>query len=294
MLSAGGEDCAREYVLTIKEHPANSGAALPPLLEDCASRGLPVPTPLRTGTGATALSVYGKPAMLCPRLSGRRVLNPTSAQVASLGRFIARLHADTGAAAPLLPPYPRTIEWLEGQAKSGLPSVPYASQRLMQDAMRGVASLLQRRDVQRLRTGVIHGDLCRGNVLFNGWGLSGVLDFHNAARGFLIYDLAVAANDWCVDAAGGVDATRLHALLTAYHRLRLLEPAELWHLPMFMLYAGLAFWLSRLEGAPEQRSGRVERANDSDVFERIVARHLSTPVAVDPRQLDQNVAARER
>ena len=57
----------------------------------------------------------------------------------------------------------------------------------------------------------------RDNVLFTERGLTGVVDFHHAATGYLIYDLAVAANDWCNDYDGVLDADRTLALLRAYH-----------------------------------------------------------------------------
>jgi homoserine kinase type II len=268
------------------ERPANSGDVLVTLLDTCATHGLPVPAPLRTGAGAATLTLGDKPAMLCPRLPGRHVLIPTVAQVASLGRFIARLHA--GAMTPGgLPSYPRDRGWLERQAQAVLPNLPYLRQRLLLDALAEVSDLLGREDVARLPTGVIHGDLFRDNVLFNHLGLSGVLDFHHAAHGYRIYDLAVAANDWCVDSAGVVEPARLQALVSAYAALRPLEAAELWHLPMFMLYAGLAFWLSRLVVAFEHRQGRAYRAKDPEVFARIVAERRAYPVCLDPCLVNQ-------
>jgi len=293
-LSCNRDGLDREYVLTIMERPASSGSALGALLDTCAARGLPVPALVRARDGTAEVTIAGKPAILCPRLPGRHVVNPTIEQVGSLGRFLARLHVCTGATASALPPYPRTADWLRGQARSCLPSLPHFTQCMMQDAVSGAASLLRRQDVDRLPQGAIHGDLFRDNVLFNRWGLSGVLDFHHASRGFLVYDLAVAANDWCTDPTGALDPARLGALLQDYHALRALEPAELWHLPAFMLYAGVAFWLSRLRVALEQRSGRADRANDPLVFERIVARRRATMLYVDPWLLDQKVAARER
>jgi homoserine kinase type II len=284
---------ALEYVLTLMERPANAGEALVTLLDLCARRGLPVPTPLRTRNGSPILVVDGKHALLCPRLAGRHVLIPTTAQVASLGRFIARLHVGTTNAVEL-PAYPRDGEWLEQQARTALPRLPYLQQRLLRDALTDAQALLTRTDVAQLPAGVIHGDLFRDNVLFNHLGLSGVLDFHHAAHGYWIYDLAVAANDWCVDAQGALDQERLLALLSAYGSIRPLESAELWHLPLFLLYAGLAFWLSRLAVALERQQGRTDRGNDPEVFARIVAARRDAPAYVDPWRIDQNVAASER
>ena len=137
----------------------------------------------------------------------------------------------------------------------------------------------------RLPQGPIHGDLFRDNVLFNEWGLSGVLDFHHASHGYLIYDLAVAANDWCTDATGALDEERTLALLRAYHRIRPLHPQELWHFPVFALYAGLAFWTSRLVVTLEQRRGRAVRANNPEELQRIVEHHAAHFFYLDQRRL---------
>lgn len=284
----------REYVLTLMTNPPSAGSALVPLLETCAGLGLPVAAPVRSVAGAAVVELDHAPAMLAPRLPGRHVLNPTTAQLAALGRFVARLHRGLGSVEPTLPAYPRGPDWLASRLPECLPFLCYPAQRRMRDAYAAVTDLLGRGDVADLPTGAIHGDLFRDNVLFNAWGLSGVLDFHHAARGFRIYDLAVIVNDWCVDPDRGVLPARLDALLRAYHSIRPLAPAERWFLPVFALYAALAFWQSRLVVALEQRRGRAARANDPGVFERIVGLHLRQPILIDPWWFDQNVAASER
>jgi homoserine kinase type II len=62
---------------------------------------------------------------------------------------------------------------------------------------------------QRASHGIIHGDLFRDNVLWDGGRLVAILDFEQASGGSLAYDLAVCINDWCWDerseVAGGGD-----------------------------------------------------------------------------------------
>ena len=77
--------------------------------------------------------------------------------------------------------------------------------RLLEGSLRRVADLLRSADLTRLPTGIIHGDLFRDNVLFDGDRLTGLLDFHHASKGWLVYDLAVTANDWCSDTDGALD-----------------------------------------------------------------------------------------
>lgn len=286
---------AKEYVLTIMQQPAASGTELIGLLEACKSAGLPVPAPLRSRSGKVETALDGQPAIVAPRLGGRHVVNPSTAETEAVGRFLARMHSAADAIAPGLPHYPRTPEWLRSRAADCKPRICWLRRDLLDDALEAVESMLARVDVDCLPTGAIHGDLFRDNVLFDRWGLSGVLDFHHASRGVLLYDLAVAANDWCTEPNGMLDAERLLALLRGYHHIRRLEAAELRFLPAFLLYAALAFWLSRLVVWFAHERDRSSRANDPMPFERIVRARLSIGVPLDPWLVErQNVAASDR
>lgn len=275
----------REYVLTILEQPANAGERLVPLLDVCVDAGLPVPRALRTRAGSAFGVLDEKPTLLCPRLAGNHVYNPTEGQVEALGRFLARFHLATANTEMVLPPYPRTRAWLATNAADCRAALPFGARALMDRARAIVESELGRRDVGALPQGPIHGDLFRDNVLFNEWGLSGVLDFHHAARGFLIYDLAVAANDWCTESNGALDPERTLALLRAYHAIRPLRHEELWHFPVFALYGALAFWISRLVVALAKERGEAVRANNPTEFERILSHRVARSFYVDERRL---------
>ena len=280
----------QHYVLTLLEQPPNAGGGFVPLLDTCVAAGLPVPAVIRDLRGLPFGELDGKPALLCPRLPGRHVFNPTLRQVEALGRFLARFHRATGGGAEepgrKLPDYPRDLRWLERRAAECAGYVGFDSASLMTDARAEIADALSRRDVAGLPRGPIHGDLFRDNVLFNEWGLTGVLDFHHASHGFLVYDLAVAANDWCTEADGVLDPERTLALLRAYHRLRPLTRAELWFFPVFALYGALAFWTSRLVVALEKRRGKPVRANNPEEFERIVRHHRAHFFYLDERLLE--------
>jgi homoserine kinase type II len=148
-----------------------------------------------------------------------------------------------------------------------------------------VGSLLARKDVAALPDGVIHGDLFRDNVLFNERGLTGVLDFHHAARGTLLFDLAVAANDWCSDSSGVLDPERTLTLLRAYHQIRPLLSAEAIFFPAYALYAALTFWLSRLTVAADRAGTDNRRFNNPQEFERVVRQRRAHFYYVDERLL---------
>ena len=280
------ENYDREYVLTIVEQPSHSGAAYVPLLDACGKAGLPVASVIRNSEGNPYDELAGKPVLLAPRLAGRHAYNPIVKQIEALASFTARFHLATTRLAFPVPDYPRDVNWLIERRAITEGRLPYSSYRLLEDSVARVASLLTRRDVRELPKGVIHGDLFRDNVLFNERGLNGVLDFHHAATGYLIYDLAVIANDWCTDANGTLDPERTVALVRAYARLRPLTRQELWFFPSFTLYAAVAFWLSRLSVALRTETAGKQQFNNPEEFQRIVQQHSAHSFYLDERLLN--------
>jgi homoserine kinase type II len=93
-------------------------------------------------------------------------------------------------------------------------------------------------------TGVIHGDLFRDNVLFQGDDIAALLDFESASHGPLVFDLMVTILAWCYREA--FDAALVHALLSAYVRRRPLERAERAALPVEGALACLRFATTRI------------------------------------------------
>ena len=276
----------RQFVMTILERAANAADAYLPMMDSLYQGGLPVAPALPNMADICIEQIDHKPAMLQPRIPGQHVYNPTSKQVCALARFVARMHLTMQSTDVELPPYPRHSRWLIEQAAAAPGHIPFADELLLRDTVNKVQSLLARDDVRALPQGMIHGDLFRDNVLFNEHGLTGVLDFHHAALGYWIYDLAVLANDWCTDASGCLDPERTTAMLRAYHQIRPLQDAELWFFSAFALYGALTFWLSRLTVVLDQKGQGVVRFKNPDEFKRIVQQHARHPFYLDPRLLE--------
>lgn len=127
------------------------------------------------------------------------------------------------------------------------PRLGFRERELLAAAVRGLAAVQARGDWRRLPHGVVHGDLFRDNALFEEDRLTGVIDFHHAAHAPLAFDLAVVAADWCRSERGGVDRTRMLALLAAYDRERALTPLERCFWPALLVLAATRFWIARLD-----------------------------------------------
>ena len=265
------KDGARsQWVLTILEQPSHSGSNYVPLLDLCYEAGLPVAPVVRNVSGDAIESLDRKAAMLAPMLPGKHVDHPSVQQLEALGGFVAEFHSATRAPGFEVAPYPRDARWLRDRQARVQGQMPPADARLVSDAVERVVGLLGREEVAGLPAGLVHGDLFRDNVLFDGPTLTGVVDFHHAARGYLVYDLAVAANDWCSVPGGGLDPERTTALVGAYRRIRPLNDLEIDCFSGFLLYAAVAFWLSRLAVALGTEGNYTGRFKDPDEFKAIV------------------------
>ena len=261
----------RDWVLTVLEQPSHAGASYVPLLDLCHEAGLPVARVMRNVEGGAIESLERKRAMLSPKLPGQHVDSPSVDQLRALGRFIGEFHRATRRPGFDVPAYPRDARWLRHRESEVRGRMVDADARLVAGAVGRVGNLLDRENVAALPAGVVHGDLFRDNVLFEGSVLAGVVDFHHAAWGYLIYDLAVAANDWCTNPDGALDPGRATALVDAYRRARPLTRFEIDCFPEFLLYAGLSFWLSRLGVALRRDGDSPVRLKDPDEFKAIVA-----------------------
>ncbi len=97
---------------------------------------------------------------------------------------------------------------------------------------------------RRAASGMIHGDLFRDNVLWQDGAITAVLDFEQASGGSLVYDLAVAINDWCWTDRPRIDLAV--ALIAGYQSVRPLTEADRAALPIELRAAAMRFTITRI------------------------------------------------
>ena len=96
---------------------------------------------------------------------------------------------------------------------------------------------------ERAAAGVIHGDLFRDNVLWQG-GAPILLDFEQASAGSCVYDLAVTINDWCWNPQ--YQPALKDSLLAGYARRRPLTVADRAALPVELRASAMRFAITRI------------------------------------------------
>ena len=266
------------YVLTLFERL--SAAELPfylQLMKHLADRGLPVPGPHADHRGELLFTLNGKPAAVVDRLRGGHHLAPGADDCASVGKMLAGLHLGA-AGLGLEQPNLRGLAWWRQTVPEVLPHLEPTLATLLLDELAFQVQIASSPAYAALPRGVIHGDLFRDNVMFDGAALTGVFDFYFAGVDALLFDIAVAVNDWCIDLASGrLDEDRADALVAGYQSVRRLDGSEHRLLPALLRAAAFRFWLSRLWDVHLPREAVVLKAHDPTHFERVLVQRRASP-----------------
>lgn len=276
MLSLAGQTPGasnEEYVLTIAENQSRKDIEfIAGLLTLLRRQQLPVPAPLATGTGAIVVEIHGKPALLIPRIQGEHPLIPTIGQCQAIGSALGRIHQTT-LDSDLQHTSHRSLSWMMSTAQAVKGRLSPRELGLLGKGFEALDRIT--RSQPALPQAIIHGDLFRDNTLFQGERLNAIIDFFSAGTGYLLFDLAVVANDWCMD-GGQLDSTKLQTLLRAYSEHRPPTHAELALWPEFLQVAAMRFWVSRLaeqQRAPEASPGVLINEKNPDQYRDILLQH---------------------
>jgi len=259
-----------EFVLTLfEQHEFDELGYFLDVMTFFYQHNIPSAHPAADKEGRYLKTLCDRPAALVLRLSGRGVNEVASlAQCQAIGDVLANMHV-AGQQFDSHRPTQRGPEWRQQIANTVLPLLDPASATLLQDELNFQA------DYANLAcpSGLTHSDLFRDNALFDGDELRGIIDFYYACDEYLLYDLAVAVNDWCVNEEGLVEPSRYQALMNAYTAQRPLTAGEDESLNLVLRAAALRFWLSRLQDKLFPREGELTQIKDPDAFLKILKQH---------------------
>lgn len=218
----------RFFLRVVEEQGFDGAAREARLLALLARSGVPTPEPLARsiGDGHTA-SHARKPVLVFPFVDGsslrQREVTPATMRV--VGGALARVHAVGAAlagedlasiAGPSRFDVAAMVRRLEGLPVELAPDVAAARDRLR--------AFFESPDATPPpgEVGLIHGDLFRDNVLFQGPELVALLDFESASRGSLAFDVMVTALAWCF--GDELDLALVRSLFEGYASVRALGP----------------------------------------------------------------------
>lgn len=222
------------YFLRLYEEQDMEGAGRElATVEKLARRGVPTPTAL----GAIR-QLAGRPAALFPWVEGRiRCQRSVSVDDAHcIGRSLAHLHVAG-----------QSIEATEGRFHPAAlrtrlercSDVDFPVRRL-----RSTLDALEARRNTPLPHGLVHGDLFRDNVLWDGATVLALLDFESASAGAFIYDLAVTMLAWCF--GDDFAPALVGSLVRGYESVRVLDGAEREGVHVEACLAAVRFTITRI------------------------------------------------
>jgi homoserine kinase type II len=247
------------------------------LMKHLAGCGIPVPDPALDASGAILYKVKGKPAAVVNRLRGSSQLQPAQAHCAQVGGMLARMHL-ASQSFELQQPNLRALPWWNDTLSAVLPHVTAEQRSLLLGELAYQNHVQASSAFKALPVGIIHADLFRDNVMFEGDELTGFFDFYFAGVDTFLFDIAVCLNDWCIDLASGrLEEDRATALVGAYHAVRPLSADEHRLLPAMLRAGALRFWISRLWDLHLPRDATMLTPHDPSHFERVLSQRVEWP-----------------
>src|SRR4051812_35105193 len=260
-----------EYVLTLFE--TLSTEVLPfyvDLMAYLAEHDIECPRPMARDDGERLSALNGKPAVIVSKLQGQPMTNPDPVHCRRAGALLARMHTVAVDFDEGLDNW-RGREWRESFAAEVAPRLSAEENALIAAENRYQAA----QDDSALPQGIIHGDYFHDNVLWSSDTEGGVIDFYFACDDALLFDVAIAVNDWCANADGTLDAARTRAFLQGYGHERPFEEAEraLW--PLMLRRASLRTWLGRLGYNHFPREAEVTIPKDHAFSRRQLQHHVA-------------------
>lgn len=240
------------------------------LMAHLARHGIPCPSPVANRNDQFLGELNGKPACIVSRLSGKSLTHPDAANCAAVGAILGQMH-EAGLGFEGSMDNPRDATWRASAARQVVPFLSAQDAALLQSEI----DFHAQHSLAVLPQGIVHADLFRDNVLFDGERVGGLIDFYFACKDSLLYDVAITVNDWCIGAGGNLDAQRTRALLDAYHAVRPFTQQEVEMWPVALRVAALRFWISRLFDMHLPRDGELVNAHNPDQFKHILQQHIA-------------------
>lgn len=259
-----------KYVITIFEDIKKTKVTkYLKLMNFFSKKGLCAPEIMITKSGGVLTTVEKKPCSIMQKLSGKTVNESNSTLCKSLGEVIGTFHNFSQQYQGMIS-NSRDIEWIEKTSKK----IENHLQPNQLNLIKHCSKVFKKIFSSNLPSGVIHSDLFRDNVLASNNKITGIIDYYYSFNGPLIYELAVIANDWCVNKNGSINARKYHSFINSYNSVRPITKKEMKQMNNAMIAAGLRFYLSRLVDMIFPKVGEITHIKDPSTFENILKKRL--------------------
>jgi homoserine kinase type II len=261
------------YVLTIFEKiPRADLDFYMGLMQHLHKAGVRCAAPVPSSDGQVLQNLKGKPAVLVHRLQGGDIAHPSAPDCFLVGAALAQMHAAATSFAKPMANW-RGLAWWQQEAQALKSLATPAEVALLQSEVEYQSGF----NLLRLPRGIVHADVFRDNILWNEQHQPQMIDFYFACEEQLLWDVAIAVNDWCLDFSAYPSA-KLHvenarALLAGYGSTRRLTLAEREAWPQMLRAAALRTWLGRLGYHYYPRASTLTHTKDHPFSENLL-RHF--------------------
>ena len=277
-LTTAKDGMPSEYVLTLFEELERAEV---PFFVELGSwlgeRDVPVSYALPDRNGIGLKNLVGKPAIIQPRYLGASVprADITADHCRQIGEALAKYHLAAESFYLTRQAHRGVFWWRRESSRLNAKLSPEDRELLRVE----VEAFDQLREADAdLPMGIIHGDLFHDNALFDQGQLTAILDIYNAATAYWLYDLAIVANDWCINDKLQIDSELEQALLSAYASVRPFTRDECTYWPQLTRTAAMRFWLSRLVPWIEAQEGKTGKTlKDPDEYKQILIQRIASP-----------------
>lgn len=246
------------------------------LMRHLNDSGVPSAAPIADKSGCLLLPLCGKPATLVQRLGGGENLDPEVPHCQSLGLALGQMHVAGLSFTEEQRRNGRDLQWCKDTLQKVMSHISAEDAQLVLAEI----SFQERMPRSELPQGVVHADLFRDNALMDGEQVAGIIDFYFACHDALLYDVAIAVNDWCMGADSTLDTEKTAAFLTGYQSQREISEEEKAAWSQMLRAGALRFWLSRLFDMHYPREGDMTYVKDPNVFKNILLQHIEAPQAI--------------
>lgn len=214
------------------------------------------------------LKLNNKTTILREYLPGEPNFSPDDIHIKQLAKMLAQLHCENIRPAQL-PKNRYDWTWFMNTSEKLSLVLNQDDQSLLADEIK----YQTKHAPKDLPRGFIHADLFRDNVLFKQNKLTGLIDLYSSCHSFLIYDLAITVNDWCVNSNSEIKQKSLSLFLKTYEQTRKLDDAEQNHWHTMLRLSALRFWISRQYDFHFLSQGEIVQVHNPDVFKQLLLNH---------------------
>jgi len=263
------------FVLTIfEQHDFKEMQYYLNLMHHLADHKVPSANPVADKQGNYLSHFKNKPIALVERLNGGSIVETTINHCQQLGEAMGKMHT-AGLDYSEKQANPRGPAWCQHTAHKVIEKLSASDQKMLAEEIK----FQREKRHADLPRGVIHADLFRDNALWyntkdaekGSEHFSGIIDFYYSCDDVLLYDLAVTANDWCINEDFSLNKNKVIALLKHYNNFRPLDKNEQEYWPAMLRAGALRFWLSRLQDKHFPRGGELVHTKNPDEFKAILS-----------------------